>query len=512
MSEPFFRPGSGPAPGHPTAEPWRRRKRWYSPSDGRAGTARSHLPQRSTSHDGVCSRICAFVLCMVALQFLMTSAMAADESPLREAEVANFMLGNGMEVVVIPDHRAPIVTQMIWYKVGNADEPPGKSGIAHFLEHLMFKGTKKHPSGEFSAKIAEIGGEENAFTGSDYTAYHQTVTPESLRTMMEFEADRMRHLVLTDAVIVPERDVILEERRWRVENDPEQLLEEEMQATLYQNHPYRIPTIGWMHEMEQLNREDALKFYDRYYAPNNAILVVAGDVDAGRVRQLADETFGTLPRGPDLPARVRPQEPEQNTKRIVALTDPRVTVPSFQKSWVTTSYGTAEQGEAEALDILSEILGGGTRSRIYQELVVKQAIASSGGAYFNGRSLDPSSFTVFGSPRGEAKIEEVEDAIDAEIRKIIEFGITDVELEKAKNRFVRSIIFARDSQSGMAGIYGAALATGDTAHDVEAWPLRIRAVKAAEVQAAARKYLSPDRSVAGYLLPRESATSGDKSR
>lgn len=166
--------------------------------------------------------------------------MAADESPLREAEVANFMLGNGMEVVVIPDHRAPIVTQMIWYKVGNADEPPGKSGIAHFLEHLMFKGTKKHPSGEFSAKIAEIGGEENAFTGSDYTAYHQTVTPESLRTMMEFEADRMRHLVLTDAVIVPERDVILEERRWRVENDPEQLLEEEMQATLYQNHPYRI--------------------------------------------------------------------------------------------------------------------------------------------------------------------------------------------------------------------------------------------------------------------------------
>ncbi|MFD2345847.1 M16 family metallopeptidase [Sinorhizobium terangae] len=449
---------------------------------------------------------------MVALQSLMTSGVAAAEALPHEAEIANFMLSNGLEVVVIPDHRAPIVTQMVWYKAGNADEPPGKSGIAHFLEHLMFKGTKEHPAGEFGAKVAEIGGEENAFTSSDYTAYYQTVPPEALGTMMEFEADRMRHLELTDAVIASERDVILEERRWRIENDPERLLEEEMQATLYQNHPYRIPTIGWMHEMEQLDCEDALAFYDRYYAPNNAILVVAGDVDAGTVWRLADETFGALPRGPDVLERVRPQEPEQNTKRTVVLTDPRVTVPSFQKSWVTTSYGVADPGEAEALDILSEILGGGTRSRIYQELVVKQGIASSGGAYFNGRSFDPSSFTVYGSPRAETKIEAVEDAIDAEVRKIMESGVTDAELDKAKNRFVRSMIFERDSPWGMANTYGATLATGNTAYDVDARPLRIRAVTAAQVQAAARKYLNPDRSVAAYLLPRESATSGDKNR
>ncbi|MDK1389263.1 pitrilysin family protein [Sinorhizobium sp. 8-89] len=439
---------------------------------------------------------------------MMTSEAAAVGDPL---EVGNFMLSNGLEVVVIPDHRAPIVTHMVWYKVGNADEPAGKSGIAHFLEHLMFKGTKKHPAGELATKVAEIGGEENAFTYRDYTAYFQTVTPEALGTMMEFEADRMRNLVLTDAVVETERDVILEERRSGIENQSEQLLDEEVQATLYQNHPYRIPVIGWMHEMEQLNCGDALSFYDRFYAPNNAILVVAGDVDTATVWRLAENTYGAVPRGPDLPPRVRPQEPEQNTKRTVTLTDPRVTMPSFQKSWVTPSYGTAEPGEAEALELLSEILGGGTRSRIYQDLVVKQGIADAGSAYFDGTMLDPSSFTIYGSPRG-GEIEAVETAIDAEIQKIIEDGVTDVELEKAKNRFLRSVIFACDSQAGMARMYGAALATGGTAYDVQERPLRVRMVTAAQVQAVARKYLDPERSVTGYLLPRQTVTSGEKSR
>ncbi|WP_234819598.1 MULTISPECIES: M16 family metallopeptidase [Sinorhizobium] len=425
-------------------------------------------------------------------------------------EIANFLLDNGMEVVVTPDHRMPTVTQMVWYKAGGADAPPGKSGIAHFLEHLMFKGTRNHPAGEFDARVAEIGGKQNAFTGFDYTAYHQTVTPEALGTIMEFEADRMRHLVLTDAVIAPERDVVLEERRMRYENNPSARRYWALQATLYQNHPYRIPRIGWMHEIEQLNREDAEAFYDRYYAPNNAVLVVAGDVDATTVRKLAEKTYGAAPRGRDLPPRVRPQEPEQNTKRTVVLTDPRVTVPSFRKSWVTTSYGSSEAGEAEALDLLSEILGGGTRSRIYQELIVKQGIVSSGGAYFNGTSLDPSSFSVYGAPRGDATIEDVENAIDAEVQKIIDTGVTDVELEKAKNRLVRSMIFAGDRQRGLAEIYGRALAIGRTVDDLHAWPLRIRAVTPAEAQSVAWKYLNPDRSVTGYLLPHETAISGAK--
>lgn len=437
---------------------------------------------------------------------LLTASPALAASPAQkpaEPEISNFLLDNGMEVVVIPDHRAPIVTHMVWYKVGSADEPPGKSGIAHFFEHLMFKGTTKHKAGEFGARIAEIGGSENAFTTDDYTAYHQTVPPSALGSMMEYEADRMRNLILTDAVIGPERDVVLEERRSRIENNPEALLSEEVDATLYQNHPYRVPVIGWMQEMEKLNRTDAVAFYDRYYAPNNAILIVAGDIDAKDVRALAEKTYGQVPRGPDLPPRIRPQEPEQNTARTVTMTDPRVSTPSFSKSWLVPSYHTAEPGEAEALDLLSEILGGGLRSRIYQSLVVKDGIASSAGAYFNGTKLDVASFTVYGAPRGTAKLDQVQAAIDKEIEGIVKNGIGEQELEAAKNRFLRSMIFARDNQSSMANIYGTSLATGSTVADVEEWPERIKKVTTDEIRKVAAKYLSVNQSVTAYLLPSE---------
>jgi zinc protease len=425
---------------------------------------------------------------------------SADKTPV-ENKISNFLLDNGMEVVVIPDRRAPIVTHMVWYKVGSADEPPGKSGIAHFFEHLMFKGTKAHKAGEFGAEIAKIGGSENAFTSDDYTAYYQTVTPEALETMMEYEADRMRGLILTDAVIGPERDVVLEERRSRIENNPEALLSEEIDATLYQNHPYRIPVIGWMHEMEKLNRTDAVAFYDRYYAPNNAILVVAGDVDAKEVRGLAEKTYGKVARGPDLPARIRPEEPEQNTARTVTLADPRVSVPSFSRSWLTPSYHSAEPGEAEALDLLAEILGGGARSRIYQALVVKTGVASSAGAYYDGSKLDASAFAVYGAPRGTAKLDEVQAAIDIEIAAIVKDGVTEKELESARNRFLRSMIFARDNQASMANLYGSSLATGNTVNDIEEWPGRIKKVTTGDIRKVAAKYLAADHSVTGFLLP-----------
>jgi zinc protease len=440
------------------------------------------------------------LVALLAMPLARPMSAAAEEVPAEEA-ISDFTLENGLEVVVIPLHRAPVVTQMVWYKIGSADEPPGKSGIAHFFEHLMFKGTKQHGPGEFMAKVAEIGGQQNAFTSLDYTAYYETISPDALETMMGFEADRMRNLILTDSVIGPERDVILEERRLRIEGSPQALLGEEINATLYQNQPYRVPVIGWMHEMEQLNRTDATAFYDKYYAPNNAVLVVAGDVDAATVRKYAEATYGKVPRGPDLPPRIRPREPEQNTKRTVTMRDPRVSLPSFQKSWVVPSYQTAKDGEAEALDLLSEILGGGSRSRIYQQLVVKTGIASDAGAAYSGVFVDDTSFSIYGAPRGEAGIEQVEDAIDAEIRKIIANGITDSELEKAKNRYVRAMIFARDSPFGMANLYGAALSTGASVKDVAAWPDRIKAVTADQVKAVAAKYLNPDHSVAGYLLP-----------
>jgi zinc protease len=440
-----------------------------------------------------------------------TAPAAAQDAPAAAQDsrnaVSSFVLDNGLQVVVIPDRRAPVVTHMLWYKVGSADEAPGKSGIAHFFEHLMFKGTETHPAGAFSRAVAEIGGQENAFTSYDYTAYFQQVTPEALATMMAFEADRMHNLVLTDDVIGPERSVIIEERGSRVESEPSALLGEELDATLYQNHPYGTPVIGWMHEIEQLNRADAIDFYRRYYAPNNAVLVVAGDVDAAEVRRLAEDTYGAVPRGPDLPPRLRPTEPEQNTRRTVTLTDARVSTPSMRKAWVVPSYTTAEPGEAEALDLLSEILGGGPRSRAYEALVVEQGIASSAGAWYRSDALDASSFQVYASPRGEATIEDVEAALDAEIARIAEEGVTEDELAAAKKRFVRSLIFARDSQSGMARIYGSTLTTGGTIEDIEEWPDRIEAVTADAVRDAARRYLDQDRSVTGYLLPAE----GDRS-
>ena len=439
-------------------------------------------------------RLLATMMAAVAL-LVFISVARADNG------VTTFDLDNGLQVVVIPDHRAPVVTHMIWYTVGSADETPGRSGVAHFLEHLMFKGTEKHAAGEFSAVIAEIGGNENAFTSQDYTAYYQQVGPDALPTMMEFEADRMRGLILTDEVVAPERDVVIEERRSRVETSPGSLLSEEVEATLFQNHPYRYPVIGWMHEIGELDREKALAFYDLHYAPNNAVLVVAGDVEPDQVRALAEETYGQVPRGPDLPPRVRPQEPRQDANRTVTLKDPRVTLPSLQRSWVVPSYTSAEPGEAEALDLLAEILGGSVRSRLYQQLVVRDGIAASAGAGYRATALDDSSFSVYGAPRGDADLETVEKAIETEIALIAEKGVSEDELRRARNRFLRGMIFARDSQTGMARIYGSLLATGLTVEDIDAWPERVRAVTAEDIRNAARRYLASNAHVTGYLLP-----------
>ncbi|MER9131325.1 pitrilysin family protein [Mesorhizobium sp. M0768] len=441
---------------------------------------------------------------LLGLALVMAAPALADNNP-DDGVVTDFLLDNGMEVVVVPDHRAPIVTHMVWYKIGSADEPPGKSGIAHFFEHLMFKATSNHAAGELDRAVAAIGGSDNAFTSYDYTAFHETVVPQALGEMMSFEADRMRNLILNDDVIKTERDVILEERRSRIDSNPQAVLDEEIDATLWQNQPYRIPVIGWMQEMEKLNRTDALAFYNKYYTPNNAVLVVAGDVEPETVKALAEKTYGKVARGPDLPPRIRPVEPEQNTRRTVTLTDGRVSVPSFTTQWVVPSYHTAKPGEAEALDVLSEILGGGNRSRLYQELVVRQGIAAEAGAFFQGTMLDDTNFTVYGAPRGDAKLADIEAAVDAEIARIAKDGVTSDELEKSKDRFVRSMIFARDKQEDMANIYGSTLATGGNVQDVQQWPDRIRKVTADQVKEVAARYLNLDHATTGYLLPQTQA-------
>ncbi|HVV95097.1 MAG TPA: pitrilysin family protein [Hyphomicrobiales bacterium] len=413
--------------------------------------------------------------------------------------VGRFTLDNGLEAVVIPDHRAPVATHMVWYKVGSADETPGKSGIAHFLEHLMFKGTKRHPAGEFSATVAALGGQENAFTSYDYTAYFQRVPKEALKTVMRFEADRMVNLVLSDEVVNPERDVVLEERRMRTDSDPSAQLSEAMAAALWMNQPYRLPVIGWEQEIRGLDRNDAIGFYDRFYTPSNAVLVVAGDVTTEEVKALAEATYGKITDRFRPKPRSRPAEPEHFAPRRVALADARVHQPTVSRLYIAPSYRTAKGNEGHALDVLAIILAGGSTSRLYKALVIDQAIAAAAGGYYWGAALDPSRFALYALPRPGVTLEAVEAALDAEIARLLAGGVEAGELERAKTRLIADTIYERDSQSALARSFGAALTTGLSVEDVIEWPERVRAVTAEEVLGAARGVFDIRRAVTGWL-------------
>jgi zinc protease len=442
------------------------------------------------------ARLGAAIAAAAAIAFAAVPDRPADAAP----QVSEFTLANGLQVVVIPDRRAPVVTHMMWYKVGAADEPPGKSGIAHFLEHLMFKGTAKNPSGRFSQVVATIGGQENAFTSSDYTGYYQRVTRDKLKEMMEFEADRMTGLVLTDEVVLPERNVVLEEQNSRVANNPGAKLGEEVQAALYLNHPYGRPVIGWRPEIEKLNRADALDFYKKYYTPNNAVLVIAGDVTVDEVKKLAEEIYGKVPRVAEVPERKRPQEPEHRAPRTVTLADPRVAQPSLQRSYLVPSSNTAKTGEAEALEILAQILGGGNNSRLYRKLVVENPVAVSVGAWYQGMALDDTRFGVYGTPQQNVTLQQLEAAMDQVIADVAANGVTADELETARTKLIADVVYAQDSQATLARWYGSALTSGATVEEVTTWPDRVAKVTADEVRAAARQWLDKKRSVTGFLI------------
>jgi zinc protease len=439
-------------------------------------------------------------LITAAVTAALMTAGASAQSASNGPQISDFILPNGLELVVIPDHRAPVVTHMIWYKVGAADETPGKSGLAHFLEHLMFKGTAKNPAGKFSQVVARIGGQENAFTSQDYTGYFQRVPSEQLRTVMEFEADRMTGLQLTDDVVLPERNVILEEQNQRVGNNPRARLSEQIDAALYLNHPYGKPVIGWRHEMEQLSRDDAIGFYRRFYAPNNAIVVIAGDVDPLKVRTMVEETYGKIPRHGTIAPRVRPDEPPPVAVRSLTMTDPRVEMPTLQREYLVPSFRTAKRGESEALEVLAHILGSGSNSRLYRALVVDKQIAVMASAWYDTNALDLSKFGVVGGPRPGVTLQQVESEIDAVIAQIIDKGVTPEELERTKTRLIADAVYAQDNQATMARWYGAALTTGATVNDVKSWTDRIRAVTAEQVQGAAKQWLEKQRSVTGYLI------------
>jgi zinc protease len=441
---------------------------------------------------------------ILAASFAMSLVSCAAIAEPAGGKIADFTLANGLELVVIPDHRAPVVTHMIWYKVGAADETPGKSGLAHFLEHLMFKGTAKNPTGHFSRVVATLGGQENAFTSNDYTAFYQRVPTEKLKTVMEFEADRMTGLQLTDQVVLPERQVILEERNQRMENNPQARLGEQIDAALYLNNPYGKPVIGWRHEMEELSRDDAIAFYRRFYAPNGAVVVIAGDVEPEQARAFAEETYGAIKRSDIIKPRNRPQEPPQVAVRSLTLADPRVEQPMMQRAYLVPSFASAKAsnspGQSEALEVLAHVLGTGSNSRLYRALVVDKHVAVMAGASYDGSELDPSKFSIYGAPSQGVTLPQLEAETDAVIGQLIDKGVTPDELERAKSRLVADAIYTQDNQASMARWYGTALMSGATVEDVQRWPDRIRAVTAGQVQDVARQWLDKRRSATGYLI------------
>jgi zinc protease len=433
----------------------------------------------------------------------LAQASTADAQP----RAAEFKLSNGMEVVVIPDHRAPVVTHMVWYKVGAADEPKRSSGIAHFLEHLMFKSTDKIAVGDFSKIISRLGGQDNAFTGQDVTAYHQRIAKEQLPRLMEMEADRMTHLRLTEDEVVTERNVILEERRSRIDNNPAARLDEQMNAALYLSHPYGIPVIGWMHEMAGLSREDALRFYKRYYAPNNAVLVVAGDVTPEEVKRLAEETYGKIPANPEVDVRSRPQEPPHIAARRVTLKDPRAGNASFHRYYLVPSYVSAKPGEAEAIDLLVKIMADGATSRLYRKLVVDDKVAATTGGSYSGYTIDGGNISLYAVSSG-GDLVPVEAAVDEVIDDIRKNGVTQLELDRAKKSLLADYVYESDNQASLARRYGWAVTIGRSVNDVEGWPEALAKVTLDDVKRAADEYLDTRRSVTGLLLPEAEKDNG----
>ena len=435
---------------------------------------------------------------LAALFALLPLAVSADEEL-----VTSFELENGMQVVVVEDHRAPVVQHMVWYRVGSADEPPGASGVSHFLEHLMFKGTDTMEQGELSSTVARNGGRDNAFTSFDYTAYFQRVAADRLGLMMQMEADRMQNLRLTKQHIVTERNVIIEERNQRVENNPARLFDERMRAALYINHGYGVPIIGWMHEMIGLEMDDVLDFYDRFYAPNNAILVVSGDVTPEEVRVLAEEHYGPIPANPDLQPRTRTTEPPQNAERRLIFRDVRVAQPYVRRSYMAPERDSGKQEMAAALLYLAEILGGGTTSFLSEELQFDQKLATYTGAFYSSVSLDETNFTVLVVPRPEYSLQEAEDALDAALEKFMETGVDEEQLERIKFQFRADQVYARDDVDRIANRYGRALTSGLTVEDVKAWPDVLEAVTADDIMAAAREVFDKRASVTGWLMREE---------
>jgi zinc protease len=443
-------------------------------------------------------RAAGFLAACAALCFFTG---ASDARPFARPET--FTLSNGLQVVVITDRRAPVVTHQLWYRVGAADEPRGHSGMAHFFEHLLFKGTRQVPRSEFSRIIARNGGDDNASTNWDYTVYYERIARDRLELVMRMEADRMRNLQLPESLIASERDVIIEERRTRVDNSPGAVMGERMRAMLHPNSPYGTPVIGWLNEMQQLDHDRALEFYRTWYAPNNAILVVAGDIDAAELRPLVERTYGRVAPTRNLPARHWAIDPPSTGPMRTIHRDEKVRQPSFSRVYPAVSYETARNHEAHALDVAIEILGGSETSRLYRALVEDQRIAVSAGASSNTDGIGGGSVSIGATPAEGVTPERLEAAVDQVTAQFLRGGPTEAELNRAKSQLAAAAIYSQDSQEALANMYGSGLVRGESMDEIVNWPDDIQAVTRDQVIAAARNAIVLNNSVTGWLMPPE---------
>jgi zinc protease len=411
-----------------------------------------------------------------------------------------FQLANGMQVVLIPDHRAPVVTHMLWYRVGSADETPGKSGLAHFFEHLMFKGTTDHPEDAYARLIGRAGGELNAFTSYDYTAYYATVGSDSLELVMALEADRMVNLTLSAEKVQVEREVIVEERRLRTDNNPEALLHEQVMAALFLNHRYGIPVIGWMQEIRSWTLEDVLAFYRRWYLPSNAILVVAGDVALDRLQALAEKHYGVLPPA-QTSVRKRPVEPEHIAALRVEMQDARIKRSLWMRLYLAPAYGTAEKPHTPAVEVLAELLGGGPNSLLYTQLVRTLGLAAEVSVAYSPAAIDQTTLAIVAVPAPGVSISDLEEAINREVARIRDGGINDADVQRVLQKMRAHAIRMRDGTMPAAQVVGEALTTGATLDEIDTWPARIGAVTVTDVRIEAKAVLRDEASVTGVLVP-----------
>ncbi|AUN94324.1 M16 family metallopeptidase [Pseudazoarcus pumilus] len=428
------------------------------------------------------------------------AAVAAALAGTAQANPYETTLANGMDIIVKEDRRAPSVVHMMWYGIGSMDEPDGVSGIAHMLEHMMFKGTEKLAPGEFNRRVAERGGRDNAFTGRDYTAYFQQIPPAHLEEMMEMEADRMANLVIRDQEFLPEREVVKEERRLRTDDNPRALVWEQLMAAAWAAHPYRRPIIGWMYDIENYRVEDARRWHEHWYAPNNARLVVVGDVDHGEVFAMAERHFGAL-AARELPARRITEEPEQRGLRHVEVRAP-AELPAVTLAWkAPTLREPAGDRDVYALQVLAAVLDGYDGARLPRRLVREERIAVSVDASYGGVARGPSLFVLGATPAKGHTVAEVEAALRAEITRIADEGVDQTELSRVLTQTLASEVYKRDSLMGQAMEIGFLEASGLSWRDEQALLDGIRAVTADEVREVAQRYFGDETLTRAVLDP-----------